>query len=171
MAHMVTCVYCNTRFDRDKEPFVQVAARRYAHSQCVPDFQKNISKQEEDYNNLINYIKTLYKTPAVLPTVIKQIKEFKQQYGYTYTGMQKSLYWYYELKNNSVTKANGQIGIIPYIYNQANEYFYRLYLAEIASQHRVDKIPPKEYTIKSPERAQEYKSKRIFDLGEEEVNG
>lgn len=171
MAHFVTCVYCGERFNRDREDFIQISARRYAHSHCVPKRQEEVSKQEQDYNDLIEYIKRLYKTPTVLPSVVKQIKEFKQQYGFTYTGMRKTLYWYYELKNNNITKSNGQIGIIPYIYNQANDYFYRLYLAEIASQYQIDKLPPKEYTIKSPEKIQEYKPKRIFDLGEEEVNG
>lgn len=172
MAHIVTCYYCNERFDRDKEPFVQVSARRYCHKECAPkEKQVVVNKQEQDYNNLIEYIKKLYKVPAVLPSVVKQIKEFKQQYGFTYTGMRKTLYWYYELKNNSITKSNGQIGIIPYVYNQANDYFYRLYLAEIASQYQIDKLPPKEYTIRSPEKMQEYKPKKIFDLGEEEVNG
>lgn len=171
MAHFVTCIYCGERFDRDRENFVQVTARRYAHSKCIPKQQEEISKQEQDYNNLIEYIKKLYKVPTVLPTVVKQIKEFKQQYGYTYTGMKKTLYWYYELNNNSITKANGQIGIIPYVYNQATEYFYKLYLAEKASQHKIEHLSPKEYTIKSPEKVQEYKPKKIFDLGEEEVNG
>lgn len=34
MAHIVTCIYCKKKFDRDKYPFVQVSPRRYAHKEC-----------------------------------------------------------------------------------------------------------------------------------------
>jgi hypothetical protein len=34
MAHIVTCIYCKKKFDRDKFPFVQVSQRRYAHQEC-----------------------------------------------------------------------------------------------------------------------------------------
>ena len=35
MAHPVKCFYCKAVFDRDKEPFVQVSAARYAHKYCA----------------------------------------------------------------------------------------------------------------------------------------
>ena len=35
MAHFVTCVYCGTRFDRDKEEYAAISARRYAHAACM----------------------------------------------------------------------------------------------------------------------------------------
>ena len=34
MAHSVICVYCQQRFDRDKEAFVQPSSRRYGHASC-----------------------------------------------------------------------------------------------------------------------------------------
>ena len=34
MAHKVKCFFCGVTFDRDKEPFVQIGARRYAHMSC-----------------------------------------------------------------------------------------------------------------------------------------
>lgn len=166
MARMVTCVYCNKLFDRDKEAFTQISARRYAHAKCVSEHQKNISKQEQDYNNLIEYIKKLYKVPAVLPTVIKQIKEFKQQYGFTYTGIQKSLYWFYELKGNPISKANNQLGIIPYIYNDACNYFYHLYLGQIASEKEIEMPSLRKILIQSPECVPEMLKTKMFDLEE-----
>ena len=33
----VKCFYCGKIFDRDKEPFVKVNARRYAHLACVEE--------------------------------------------------------------------------------------------------------------------------------------
>lgn len=165
MAHIVTCYYCNERFDRDKEPFVQVSARRYCHKKCAPkEKQVIVNKQEQDYNNLIEYIKKLYKVPAVLPTVVKQIKEFKQQYGFTYTGIQKSLYWFYELKGNPTSKSNNTIGIVPYVYNDARDYFYNLYLGKIAADENVEMLPPKVITIHSPTCIPELQRRKLFNL-------
>ena len=36
--HKVKCKYCQEIFDRDKEPFVKVSERRYAHKLC---FEQN----------------------------------------------------------------------------------------------------------------------------------
>ena len=39
MAHKVTCKYCNLEFDRDKENYVSVGSRRYAHVDCYKQEQ------------------------------------------------------------------------------------------------------------------------------------
>lgn len=160
--HKVICYYCGETFDRDAEPFVQVTARRYAHAKCSPKIE--ISQQERDYNNLIAYIKKLFNVQVVLPIVIKQIKEYHQNYGYSYSGIQKSLYWFYELKGNSVAKANNQLGIVPYIYSDACDYFYHLYLGEIASRETIEMPAPKKITIKSPTCTPEKIKREMFNL-------
>ena len=35
MAHIVTCLYCQGRFDRDKEEYAQINGRRYVHAACM----------------------------------------------------------------------------------------------------------------------------------------
>lgn len=40
MAHMVQCYFCGKRFDRDKFPFAEIRARRYAHAECVQEALK-----------------------------------------------------------------------------------------------------------------------------------
>ena len=60
MAHPVTCVYCKQKFDRDKEPFVQISAARYAHKKCAEKNQIEKTQKELDYEKLINYIENLF---------------------------------------------------------------------------------------------------------------
>ena len=43
---------------------------------------------------------------------IKLYKDYHEM-GYSYSGMQKALYWHFELRHESIEKANGGIGIIP----------------------------------------------------------
>lgn len=153
MAHIVTCVYCKEKFDRDKLPTVQISARRYAHADCAQKHEKEKSQEEKDLETLEKYIMELLNEPYVNARVRKQIKEYRTQYNYTYSGMLKTLIWFYEIKGNSTDKANGGIGIIPFVYKDASEYYYSLYLAKIANQDKnLDDYKPivKEIEIKSP---------------------
>ena len=62
MAHIVTCIYCKKKFDRDKYPFVQVSNRRYAHTECSMSDDQKKAKDEQDKEALHNYIMKLFNT-------------------------------------------------------------------------------------------------------------
>ena len=89
---LVKCKYCGNQFDRNKEPYVEVSARRYAHKECAEKQRQSISKEELDYMELEKYIKKLFNMNVISAKVRKQIKDYRQTYGYTYTGIQKTLY-------------------------------------------------------------------------------
>lgn len=172
MAHIVTCVYCGGRFDRDKVSFVQISNRRYAHEACSKQRTTSISQEELDYNNLLNYIKQLFNITNIPATIKKEIMDFRKEYGYTYTGIQKTLYWFYELKGNSIEKANGHLGIVPYVYDDASNYFYKVFVAKAAaSSMQINVLPKKQYIIHSPLVTTAMKQKRFFDFEWEDNNG
>lgn len=61
MAHPVICSICNSRFDRDKEAYVQTAAKRYAHASCALR-QKEKNKNNEEINIIdpANFVECIY---------------------------------------------------------------------------------------------------------------
>lgn len=124
--HKVTCVYCRQTFDRDKEPFVQISERRYAHQACAEKIQREKTQEEKDFESLLSYIHLLLKENYVEARIIKQIKTFRETYQYTYSGMIGTLAYWYEIKGNPIDKANGGIGIIPYIYLEAKNYYEKM---------------------------------------------
>ena len=127
MAHYVNCIYCKLRFDRDKsKDWVQISERRYAHKACADKVQINKTKNELDYEELTNYIEKLFGVGYVNAKIAKQIKDFRETYGYTYNGMLGTLTYWYEVRGASLDKANGGIGIIPYIYDQAKDYYSKI---------------------------------------------
>ena len=171
MAHYVICSVCKQRFDRDKVQAVKTGARRYAHYRCKQDGELvPLSKQEidEDLIELENYIKKLLKEDFINAKVRKQIKDFQQQYGYSYSGMLKSLIYFYEVKGNSTEKANGGIGIVPFVYKDAYNYYYDLFLAKQQNKekdvktitHKVKEIIIKLPTVNIP--------KKLFDLDDDD---
>ena len=220
MSHIVICPYCKTKFDRDKEEYAVVSARRYAHAACMlreaekdPNYvkkeiidpldnvtcafcKKGLSKKDPDcvmLNNnkyvhkacqeleesrektdrekLEEYIKELFALSYIDPRVKAQIKKYIEEYNFTYSGMQKALYYFYEIKGGDKSKANGGIGIIPYIYQDAYNYHYNLWLAQqknkdVKVQLYVPKV--KEIVIQRPER--KIKKRDLFVFLDEEEN-
>ena len=97
------------------------------------DFFKNKTKIEivnlsrelsTDKDLLFYYVADLFGIP-VNDCCFVQAKNFLSQ-GYTYRGMYLSLKYFYEIKKGNIEKANGGIGIIPYIYSEAKAYYTKV---------------------------------------------
>lgn len=169
--HPVTCVYCKKKFDRDKEPFVQVSTKRYAHQACAMSEEEKINQEEKDKYALEEYIKELFKLDYVDARIRKQMNQYVKEYNYTYSGMQKALIYFFEIKGNSIEKANGGIGIIPYVYKQAFDYYYALWLAQQKNTETIiaDYVP-KVVEIVIPEPKKKIKKRKKFAFLDEEGN-
>lgn len=170
MAHIVTCIHCKQKFDRDKFPYVQVSTRRYAHQECSLSEDQKKNKEEQDKIELENYILQLFKTDFIDPRIRKQIKQYKEEYNYTYSGIRKALVYFYEVKGNSIEKANGGIGIVPYVYQHAYNYYLALWQAQQKNQDKVlvDYVPQvKEIVIPRPQR--KVKKRDLFTFLDEEI--
>ena len=169
MAHNVKCTVCGKTFDRDKIQAVKTGARRYAHYTCFPEGElvPLPNPVDEDLFKLEEYAAQLLGDDYNPARVKKQIKDFKQNYDYSYSGMLKTLIWWYEIKGNSKDKANGGIGIIPFVYKDALAYYYSLYLAQLSNEStELYKPIIKEIEIISPEVYR--RPPKLFNIGEDE---
>ena len=101
----------------------------------------------------------------------KQAQTFVKNYNYSYSGMLKALKYFYEVKRADLSKANNGIGIIPYIYQDAYNYYFSLWLANQKNNvNLMDYIPSEiEIIIPSPKRKIN-KKKRFTFLDEDEIN-
>ncbi len=149
IAHFVKCLYCGKQFDRDKEPTKQVNKRRYAHIDCWEDHRANMTQEEKDIEAFYEYVKNLFGEDYNYILTKKLAERYVKENNYTYSGMLKTLKWYYEKEGNSIDKSNGSIGIIPYIYKQALNYYYALYQAQLINKKKniANFIVPKERVI------------------------
>lgn len=93
-----------------------------------------------------------------------QIKKYLQDYpNYTYSGIRRTLQYFYEVKKNPIEKSNGGIGIVPWVYEDAKRYYYNQWLlSQKNSDKDIKKYIPKErkITIQSPKR--QPRKKRVF---------
>lgn len=152
--HIVICPFCKQSFDAQPEgenkEWIKIK-RRYAHMSCYIDHEQSMTQEEKDLRDLVTYIQQLLGDDYVYMKVKKQIEEYHNKFQYSYTGMLSSLKWYYEVQNNKTDKANGGVGIIPYIYNDAKKYYYNIYLAQQKNATITNyQVPVKEISIQSP---------------------
>lgn len=128
--HKVKCFYCNHVFDRDKEPAEKIDGKnRYAHVECAEKAKGLLAKNEEDKQKLEEYIKNLFGYKVLPEGVNKQIRQFVVEYNYSYSGILKSLIYFYEIKHGDKEKAYGRIGIVPFVYSDALNYYRALWEA------------------------------------------
>ena len=162
--HLVKCLYCSQQFDTNSEEYVQIK-RRYAHKKCAEEFENNKSKEEKDKEALVEYIKELLNIPALTPKINRQIKDYVENYNYSYSGILKALKYFYEIKHNDISKANEGIGIVGYIYNQAFNYYYDIWLAQQRNENKdIEHYRPNviEISIHEPER--KIKKRKLFQF-------
>lgn len=81
-------------------------------------------EESKQKRSLISYIEELFGEKANAKTYT-QIKNLMKDYPYfTYVGLEQSIRFFYEIKENPIT--NQGLGIVPYVYDQAQEYFKNL---------------------------------------------
>lgn len=163
---MVKCIYCGEQFDRLSEPNVKIG-RRYAHQKCYENQDAETLKQQQDEHDFWEYIKEIYGSDYNYISIKKQVESYIKQYNFTYSGMLKSLKWFYEIKHNDKESSNGRVGIIPYIYEEAKKYYYELYLAQQKNKDVIGyHLITKEIVIASPRVF--IAPPKLFDLGDED---
>ncbi len=119
---------------------------------------KEEQKEKEDLERLKDTIRDLFGNKAVWSRIMRQINSYKKKYGYTYSGMMRSLIYYYQKMGNDPMKSTGGIGIIPYVYDSAYNYYYNIWLLQQRNkQENLEyKANPtqeiRNVTIKEPER-------------------
>lgn len=120
MAKGVKCPVCGKQ--NDKEQTVKIGNRYYCPS-CAEDKQQ---KDLTDWDILFQYICWLYGIPNLTGQMYKQLKDFRDNWGYTDIGMYHTLRYYHEILDKPV-KEDAGIGIIPYYYDRARAFVFKQY--------------------------------------------
>lgn len=137
--------------------------KRYHHEACYK--QRKLNEGDEDKRvDLIDYIMKLYGLKAPTGVMLKQIKEFKENNNYTYAGMRLTLWYFHEIKGNPV-KALG-VGIIPYVYNEARDYFIKT----VDARKHMDKLKEDGLTCLTTERTVRVVPKELDTIKKEKID-
>lgn len=116
MARKVKCPACG-KFN-DKENTIEKNSRYY----CKVCYE-NTNKEAQDYKDLVAYICELFEIEVPTPLMFKQIKDFKEQFNYSYKGMKTTLHYFFELQEGNDASDSLGIGIIPFVYDEAKKFY------------------------------------------------
>lgn len=133
-AHIVKCLYCKQSFDAQPKDenvvWFKPRSNRYAHVSCRKAQDANLSKEEKEFDELYKYVSANQGKNFNFVQFQKIVEAWRRDYKYTYSGILKSLLYFYEVKGNSKEKfKEGSIGIVPFCYTQAYNYYYEIYMA------------------------------------------
>lgn len=163
--HMVKCAVCGEMFDANTEPYIKPSSNRYAHEKCYLEKQAKETKETEERQEAEEYIIKLLHIDFIYPAIRTQLKQYLNNYHYSYNGIYKTLKYCYEVKKMDISKADGRIGIVPYYYNEAQAYYLNLF--EKHSQELSRKPETIEITIPIPQ--PKIKKRKVFTFLDEEA--
>ena len=141
------CPYCGKEFIRKEEDegvvwvkntIEGLGTRSYYHVDCYklakttpkkewPAWVKKLKNAEDELNlyteMCYDYLRRDLKIAADFVKIKSQLKNFNKSRSMRYEGMYKTLLYCYEVQHMDKTKAEGGVGIIPYQYESAYNYF------------------------------------------------
>lgn len=178
MAHIVKCLYCEKQFDADKEEFIKVNGRRYAHKACAEshadeNVKRGIYKLEEqkkDTNNndhriFFDCINDICKGRCEVDWAIVSKEEKRlTKAGYTLSGLTKTFYYVYEIKQEPLPDRITMLFVLENYFEEAKDYYRNVYLTNKANEQKIN-IDNTPIIIETSIR--EYsKPIKFFDIGE-----
>lgn len=197
----IVCQYCGETIEKIDENIQKIEDGKYIHAKCAEVLAgihtKLLTEREEekkareedavrarverkkrlakpqDQIDLENYIMKMFKWDYVHARVQRQIKHYVDDLNFSYSGIRKALIYFYEVKQNSLEKANSGIGIVEYVYEEAFEYFYALWEAQQQNINiKVEEYVPQVKEVVIPVPQIQTRSRNQFSfLDEEEVSG
>jgi len=164
---LVKCGKCGQIFDRNSPDIPNEKIKnRYYHKDCPNELQK---RPLSDKEKLEATIKRIFKIKRLTPKFTMQINKYVKEYNYTYIGIEYTIHYFFEIKENSIDKAQGGIGIVPYVYAEAEQH----YLAQLAIKKKAEKlgnildiITPQKIMIKLPKPKPAKNFNEIIDMKE-----
>lgn len=116
MSRKVKCPSCGTY--NDKETAVYHSSKYYC-----PICYENKQSETNEYKELIAYICELYGLDAPTGWILKQIKDFKEQYNFTNKGIKSTLHYFFEIQEGNEPNGETGIGIVPFVYDEAKKFY------------------------------------------------
>lgn len=112
---MSTCKGCESKIT--KEDKYMYSGKAY----CKKCYDTKLA-EAEDYKKLINVVCQYFKIDAPTGLLIKQIKDYKDQYNYTYSGIGYCLWYVKDIERRNFDIKFG-IALVKYYYEKAKEYY------------------------------------------------
>ena len=170
--HIVKCRICGESFDTNQEEFIR-HGNWYAHKKCYDEREAAKTKEEKDLDHLMQYCSKLYGKLFNYNQTLRLAKSYHEKEGFSFTGMERTMKYVYEIKKEPIENGKGSIGIVPYMYDKAFSYYKAIWLANQGNAPKIlEQYEPKIIEIVIPEPKRKIRHRKLFSfLDEENVDG
>ena len=136
MAGLPKCVVCKKEINKYGVDYYKVTDG-FIHLECVEGYKKlhpkakkfelkeRIEQDDAFINKTMDYLTEL-GMEINFSLFQRQRKKYIRTFNYTNEGIYNAVRYFYGVKKNSIAKGNGGIGIVPYVYIDAEKYFKNL---------------------------------------------
>ena len=136
MAGLPKCVVCKKEINKYSVDYYRVTDG-FIHLECAEGYKKlhpkakkfelkeRIEQDDAFVNKTMDYLTEL-GMEINFSLFQTQRKKYIRTFNYTNEGIYNAVRYFYGVKKNSITKGNGGIGIVPYVYIDAEKYFKNL---------------------------------------------
>lgn len=118
------CDYCRKAIPKD-EAVVLSGFDRFAHKDCKSNDDNREITDKEKLRKFLSELYNLDNSSASLNAKMRQAENMVVKNGFTYSGIRGSLTYFFLVKKNSPENDN-YLGIVPYIYEEAKEYYRKI---------------------------------------------
>lgn len=122
--HIVKCRICQQQFDTNTTEFVKLGKLRYYHKYCF-DAWKNPDKgkSDQEWEDLIfDYLTRDLKVTYNFFLIKQQLSKFIDN-DLTLQGIFYTVKYIYGIKKVSWSDGHGGLGLVPYMYKEAAQYW------------------------------------------------
>lgn len=131
MARQVKCPRCSEYGDRENMVEVRTEKSvRWWHAECRKEHETHANQ----YKSLIEFVCQLFGVQTPPMNIVRQIQKYHTEYGWSYLSIQIALEYFFVILDKPVGK-HKTIGIVPYIYDDAKDYFIKM--RNIVSQKEI----------------------------------
>ena len=117
------CFYCGKDVDiSNEENFRKPRVNRYAHIEC---FEKNYNEDDGFIDEIYSYLKNIGMRYDYVQCE-KQRVSYISKMGYTNHGILNALKYFYSIQHGSIANSGNRIGIVPYVYDEAQIFYNEL---------------------------------------------
>lgn len=88
---------------------------------CSICYEK-VKRESEEYKQLIKYICEIYEIDRPTGLILKQLKEYKDEFAYTYVGIIYTLWYLKEILNKEFIVLYG-VSLVKFCYDEAKNYY------------------------------------------------
>lgn len=149
----VQCGICKEKFPKNE--LIQRTKTQRVCKKC----HETKAREIEEYNELIKFICQGFGQTAPTAFQLKNIKKFKEEYGYSYKTIQCIIYYMYVVEQ--VKTYDNNLGLVPYYHDKAQNHFQMIENAKKSAK----KISHEEIVVfTNPQRESRLDKTRLVDI-------